>query len=281
MTEQWLPPDPADRVQPAAVTPTRRRKWKVKTLLAVLGGLLVIGIIGSIVDPVKPAVAPTPAALAPATTVDTVAVQSAAAASRLEESQFQADESRSSAESASTAAGLDTPTTADAVNIYPTKSYSGKGDDVVDIGSFTKTGILSFKCLRCAANVVLNTNGPEGLLVNTIGGYSGTHFINLRDNSLTTRLTINADGPWQVEISDTTHVSLGSSGTGDKAIFLPGPGSKAKITNTGDANFVVQSYGATSDLLVNEIGGYSGTVPIELPAFVQVESNGSWSIAVS
>lgn len=263
-TPQWQPPDPAQRhpnqgehvnyaarqpdgsFGPFVPAPKKKRRWKI--LLVVIGAVVVIGALAQPSD--KSGNSTIPAVNQPVA-------------------------------STSPAPALDTPTTAAAVDTYPTKSYSGTGDDVVDIGSFTKTGILSFKCLRCAANVVLNTNGPEGLLVNTIGAYSGTHFINLRDNSLTTRLTINSDGPWQVEISDTTHVPLGSSGTGDKAIFLPGPGSKAKITNTGDANFVVQSYGASSELLVNEIGGYSGTVPIELPAFVQVESNGSWSIAVS
>jgi len=79
-TPQWQPPNPADRVQPPTAVPARKRKWKVKTLLAILGGLLVIGVIGSIVDPVKPAVAPAPAALAPATSVTTVAPQPAASA---------------------------------------------------------------------------------------------------------------------------------------------------------------------------------------------------------
>ncbi|MET8045590.1 hypothetical protein ABZU25_32570 [Micromonospora sp. NPDC005215] len=55
-----------------------------------------------------------------------------------------------------------------------------------------------------------------------------------------------------------------------------------KITHSkGESNFVVESYNLESGeggLLINEIGGYSGTRPLDAPALVQVTADGNWSI---
>lgn len=168
-----------------------------------------------------------------------------------------------------------------AIKTFPTKKYSGTGDDVVDVGDFTDLAILRFDCPACTGNTVLKSDGGESLLVNTIGAYSGTHYINVHDNSMTSQLTVNADAAWTIMINDTSRIPRFTAGTGDAAIFVDGPGDKARIMNKGESNFVVQAYGADSGLLVNEIGSYSGTVPITTPAFVQITSDGQWNIAVS
>jgi hypothetical protein len=36
--------------------------------------------------------------------------------------------------------------------------------------------------------------------------------------------------------------------------------------------------GDTSDLAVNTIGSYSGTVPLHAPSLVQIKSNGDWTV---
>jgi len=54
---------------------------------------------------------------------------------------------------------------------------------------------------------------------------------------------------------------------------------KAAITNKGESNFVVEGFGSeVPELAVNKIGNYSGTVTLT-PSFVQVNSDGDWTIA--
>jgi hypothetical protein len=189
-------------------------------------------------------------------------------------------ESAYEATSSPTSEAVVTTSSASSVKTFPAKKFSGTGDDVVEVGDFTDLAVLLFRCDACTGNTVLKSDGGEGLLVNTIGAYSGTHYINLHDNSMTSRLTVNADAAWSIMISDTTRIPQFTAGHGDAAIFVAGPGDKARIMNRGEGNFVVQAYGAESGLLVNEIGSYSGTVPITPPAFVQVTSDGDWDISV-
>ena len=57
----------------------------------------------------------------------------------------------------------------------------------------------------------------------------------------------------------------------------------AQITNKGDSNFSVTAYvGSTyDDLLVNEIGGYSGHVWVNPGVTrLKVNSNGKWTIVL-
>jgi hypothetical protein len=60
----------------------------------------------------------------------------------------------------------------------------------------------------------------------------------------------------------------------------------ATITHTGGGNFVIwtlDSGGEQLDLLVNEIGGYSGVRPLDFtgaPAALKVEAGGRWKITV-
>lgn len=162
------------------------------------------------------------------------------------------------------------------------KQYRGSGDDVLDVGQLSAAAVLTFDCPSCSGNVTLKTDGAEGLLVNTIDSYTGSHFINLKDSSMTTTLTITAEGSWTVQVADARTAPHVTSGSGDKAIIVDGPGTKGAITNKGDGNFVVEVYSADEgDLAVNEIGSYRGTVPMTLPALVQVTSTGTWSITPS
>jgi hypothetical protein len=68
------------------------------------------------------------------------------------------------------------------------------------------------------------------------------------------------------------------SGHGDDVVEVGSAIGDAKVTNRGDSNFVLQAYGGSDSLVINEIGSYSGTVPLQGPEVVQVESNGDWSI---
>ena len=160
-----------------------------------------------------------------------------------------------------------------------TQTFTGSGDDVISLGEFTSPAILEFTCEYCDGNTVVETNGSESLLVNEIGSYSGSHFINYRDNSMMTRVMVTADADWTLVIRDITTAPDTLSGHGDQAIWIRGTEAEVvKITNDGDSNFVVQTFTDYIDLVVNEIGAYSGTVEMTLPALVQVESNGDWTL---
>ena len=80
------------------------------------------------------------------------------------------------------------------------------------------------------------------------------------------------------------------SGSNDSIVDLDkwnGP-AIAKITYQGSSNFVVKNYGTSNeyyDLLVNTIGSYSGTVPIdfldsEQTTRFEVKASGPWEITV-
>ena len=166
------------------------------------------------------------------------------------------------------------------------KVYQGSGDDVVTIQKPADgPAIIAFECSNCSGNTVLKTNGAESLLVNTIGSYSGSHLIDVRSGSYTTEATINATGVWKMTVSrlDKAMQSTGQalSGQGDSVLHITGRTTKAEISNTGDSNFVVDVYpenGGFSDLAVNTIGSYKGTVPLKTSAYIQITSNGTWSI---
>jgi len=119
------------------------------------------------------------------------------------------------------------------------------------------------------------------VLVNAIGAYSGSYLIDTEEGSATSRFTIKADSAWTLVIEDPSSVTPSNGvakGHGDQVVFLDGTSTKAAVTNKGEGNFVVQGYGGDfPELAVNEIGSYSGTV--ELTAgFIQVISEGDWTI---
>ncbi|BAL91921.1 hypothetical protein AMIS_67010 [Actinoplanes missouriensis 431] len=181
-----------------------------------------------------------------------------------------------------------TPTTTEPAVAKP-RVIKGRGDDVVDIPPLTDLSVVVFDC-RCSSNTVLKSDGPESLLVNEIGAYKGKRWINLEDGAQTTQLEIEAAGRWTLTIGSvdqlaTKAASGKASGKGDDVVVLGGNATKAKITHSkGSSNFVINAYSLETGeggLLVNEIGGYSGTRPLQAPALVEVTADGKWTISPS
>ncbi len=183
------------------------------------------------------------------------------------------------------------PTTAPAPKAVPKpKVYSGTGDDVISIKPLEELAIVAFKCTACTGNTVLKSDGRESLLVNEIGAYTGKRWINIRDNSVVTQFEIQATSKWTLTIGTVEQLATKApngtaSGRGDDVVLLGGDYRAAKITHTkGSANFVVYAYNLDTGrggLLVNEIGGYSGTRPLTVPALVEVTADGKWTIGPS
>jgi hypothetical protein len=168
----------------------------------------------------------------------------------------------------------------------PPKVYTGKGDNVLKIDKAAGPAVMTFSCAKCSGNTIVQSDGAESLLVNTIGSYTGKRALDVSDGSTTTRLTIKATGSWKVAVGglDQAKQATGTApvtGKGDDVIMLSGSTTTAAITNKGQANFIVQTNpadGGIPDVAVNEIGSYTGTVPLAAPALVQVTSEGSWSV---
>lgn len=165
---------------------------------------------------------------------------------------------------------------------FARQEFSGSGDMVQEVGEITELVVVTFSCDSCTRNTVVRSNGDESLLVNTIGAYSGSHAINLYDDSMTTRFEIEATGDWTLVLDDIESIpayDAAAAGTGDTVFFMSSDFYAAEIKNDGDRNFTVHAYGTgDSPLIVNEIGAYSGVKAMTGPALIQVVSTGDWSI---
>lgn len=168
------------------------------------------------------------------------------------------------------------------------QTFTGQGDDVVTLAAPVGFGVLSFECLRCSSNTVVQS--PESdLFVNEIGPYSGTRLIGAGLDASTTRLQITATGSWKLTVGgvDTVKAFDGRkavSGHGDNVLVLrPGP-EIVHFTHGGKSNValtVLALDGRYIDLPINEIGHYDGTVLISADGaavVVQVTADGAWSL---
>jgi hypothetical protein len=141
-----------------------------------------------------------------------------------------------------------------------------------------------------------------GLLVNTIGHYSGSKLEGVTSPAIigptpgTYYLDITADGNWTVVIKQprpTFGFGLPQtfSGTSDavsSAIYLTSGSIKFDMTYSGSANFAIWLYDANGNaigLLANEIGSYSGSKSQGIASagiyYLAVTGVGSWSITVT
>jgi TM2 domain-containing membrane protein YozV len=161
------------------------------------------------------------------------------------------------------------------------QTLTGTGDDIKTVDLKGLPAVVTFTCKACSGNTVLETNGAEILLVNTTGAYAGSHLVDTSAGAPTTEFNVSADSAWTLKIEDIDSVPSSTdkvSGTGDKVLYWDVATDKATITNKGESNFVVQGFGSeVPELAVNKIGDYSGTVKLT-PGFVQVNSDGDWTI---
>lgn len=187
-----------------------------------------------------------------------------------------------------TTAADPTTTFTDQFGAFAPVSKSGSGSSVITLPAGAKAGIVT-ATYSGSANFVISTldasNKDAGdLMVNTIGKYSGTTAFGLSSfGGDAAKLKIDASGPWTVNIqpiASAPTLTVPAKATGDKVFIYSGQADSWAITNSGQSNFVVTFIGDTSDLLVNEIGSYSGTVPVTGgPAIIVVESDGAWTIS--
>ena len=166
---------------------------------------------------------------------------------------------------------------------------SGVGDNIVALPTGATGGIvIASHAGSCnfAVMVLDATNASTGeLLVNTIGAYQGTTPWGITAFSEGVNLQITADGEWTVQILPMGSApALAPSGTGDAVFVYDGPVGALAATHAGSSNFAIieeVSNGFSMGLLVNEIGAYSGTVPLSAgPSVIVVTADGAWTLVV-
>lgn len=176
----------------------------------------------------------------------------------------------------------------DAFGTFAPVSQTGPGDNLVTLPTGATAGIVTLThdgTSNFAVTVLDAANGSTGqLLVNTIGAYSGVTtygFNSFGEPGVT--LQITADGNWTLTMAPiSTASALVGSGVGDGVFLYDGDAGKLAATHDGSSNFVVMEEtdkAFSMGLLVNEIGAYSGTVPLSSgPSVITVGADGSWTL---
>jgi hypothetical protein len=170
----------------------------------------------------------------------------------------------------------------------------GSGDKVPKFSIPADQAGIATITNRGSANFVVQSIASDGsendLLVNVIGNYSGTVLFDAQAGEHSVAFKVTSNGSWTIVVkpiseATTWDPSTKLTGKGDNVIVLVPPSvglSTLTMTNRGQANFVVYGYTADSyDLLINEIGNYSGQVPLaDGTLILQIESDGSWTAVV-
>jgi len=173
------------------------------------------------------------------------------------------------------------------------QTFSGRGSDVIKFK----------KPITDAMLVTTTWNGPQDnntiyaidaegndndLLVNTIGSYKGTNLINLYEGDSVRALKVEGSGSWKIRLRPVSAAKAwdGSGtykGSSDDVInvkdVFDGLDSLRFKSTQADGNITVYGLGDGEELIVNDIGNFSGKhlVPEGVVLF-RVSSDGSWSM---
>ncbi|MBE8517685.1 hypothetical protein ILP97_09230 [Amycolatopsis sp. H6(2020)] len=149
-------------------------------------------------------------------------------------------------------------------------------------------GFFTFECPKCTSNVIVDTDGGEHGLVNAIGAYKGTKWLNTDPRRPVKRMTVHANAPWTATISDhrsvpTAEAGKEASGKGDAVVRLPAGVAKVRFTakTRGSIGLWVMSP-EDRDLILNQIGDLQVERDVRGPAYLQVEGyEASWTLTPS
>jgi hypothetical protein len=168
------------------------------------------------------------------------------------------------------------------------KVYSGRGDKVLRLSLSDNDVHIAVITHVGGSNFVVWTLDSGGdqidLLVNEIGRYSGARPLDFVDTPAA--LKVEAGGRWKISVRVLQRAPVWpqkSSGKGAAVLRLD-PGSAegfvtANVTHRGSSNFVVKAYGDSQELLINEIGKYSGEILIPSGTLaLEIEADGAWTI---
>ncbi|WP_104126709.1 TM2 domain-containing protein [Cryobacterium sp. Y57] len=175
----------------------------------------------------------------------------------------------------------------DAFGTFAVITQTGAGDNLITLPAGATAGIVAAThdgTRNFSISVLDANNASTGqLLVNTIGAYSGTTEYGFSSFGEDTTLQITADGNWSLTIAPiSTAPALVASGAGDGVYLFDGSAGKLTATHDGSRNFSIveeTDEAFNMGLLVNEIGAYSGTVPLSSgPSAIVVSADGNWTL---
>ncbi|MGL4176159.1 MAG: hypothetical protein ACRCSN_08785 [Dermatophilaceae bacterium] len=189
----------------------------------------------------------------------------------------------------------ETPTPEPAANPYDETfgafavvKKSGKGDAVIALPTNAAAGLVTMthKGSSNFAVTVLDAANQQtaDLLANEIGSYVGTAAFGLSGlGGEPAKLKVTADGSWTVAISPISSakpLNATHRGKGATVLRYDGDAGDWKVAHQGSSNFAVNQVGGEfPNLAVNEIGSYSGTVPLSGgPSVVAITADGTWSL---
>ncbi|WP_284747808.1 hypothetical protein [Amycolatopsis sp. RTGN1] len=171
----------------------------------------------------------------------------------------------------------------------PTETHTGKGE-----GEFAVTwpadqlGFFTFDCPKCDSNVIISTDGGEFGLVNAIGKYKGTTWLNTDPDRPTRKVTVLANAAWTATIADYRSVpavasGAPTSGKGDAVLRVPEGITHVKFTAKTRGNIGLWVHSEEDrDLLVNEIGDVDVDREVRGPAYLRVDGyEASWTVTPS
>lgn len=199
------------------------------------------------------------------------------------------DETTTTSETTTTTEPISTTTTSTTVKTWESFTVSGTGDDVVELAipedqpavvAVEHSGSGNF------AVVSYSSGGDRiDLLVNEIGSYQGRHGVNFLQGEEVAELEITAGGSWSVTASplqDAASMTSSFEGAGDDVILFAGAGNRLEVTHDGERNFSVIAWGGSGrDLLINEIGPYSGAVRLDDGTILfTITADGAWTMAM-
>jgi len=135
----------------------------------------------------------------------------------------------------------------------------------------------------------LDSHGDtNALLVNEIGNYSGTLLLDAEAGVHSVAFKIESNGTWTLTVKPVTSArrwdpALPLTGKGDDVVAVaPSANGLTIVTlkHSGSSNFAILAYRSDgSDLLVNEIGKYSGETTLADGTFLlEVTADGAWSV---
>jgi TM2 domain-containing membrane protein YozV len=174
----------------------------------------------------------------------------------------------------------------DAFGTFEVVTQTGAGDNLVTLPAGATAGIVTAThdgSRNFAISVLDASNASTGqLLVNTIGAYSGTTEYGFSSFGEDSTLQITADGNWSLTIAPISAApTLTASGAGDGVFLFDGSAGKLTATHDGARNFSIieeTDEAFNMGLLVNEIGAYSGTVPLSSgPSAIVISADGNWT----
>lgn len=172
-------------------------------------------------------------------------------------------------------------------------ALSGTGNSVPRFDIPEDTAAIAEVTYSGPGNFAMWTVDASGaqtdLLVNTIGNYTGVVLFDESAGSHTDAFDIESGGSWTIVIKPVTAAFSWNgqetlAGSGDDVAILDPASSGLKsttLTHRGDSNFAIWGYSASNaDLLVNEIGNYSGEVLLADGTFLfEITANGPWTMS--